>query len=165
MKGKNLVCLCLAICVLCFLVGCDSFVRKFTRKSKKEATPQEEMVLVPIEYKGTPATGEEIYRKYLLYWKSWQDELIESLLANASHKKQVDSAYEAINNLEELKKLLKENSRPKLEVYIQRLNAIKSSIESDTYGGSAASLRSDAERVKRDILRDFSYQKAKNELL
>jgi hypothetical protein len=165
MKVKNLVCLCLAICVFCSLVGCDSFVRKFTRKSKKENTPQEEMVLVPIEYKAAPTTSEEVYRKYLLYWKSWQDELIESLLANANHKKQVDSASEAIKNLEELKKLLKEGSRPKLEAYIQHLNAIKSSIESDTYGSRAASLRSDAERVKRDILRDFSYQKAKNNLI
>lgn len=165
MKVKNLVCLCLAICVLCFSVGCDSFVRKFTRKSKKETVPQEEMVLAPMEYKAAPTTGEEAYRKYLLYWKSWQDELSESLLANASHKRQVDSASEAINNLEELKKLLKESSRPKLEIYIQRLNAIKGSIESDTYGSNAASLRSDAERVKRDILRDFSYQKVKNDLI
>jgi len=159
----------LKLFVFCFLVftfiGCDAFVRKFTRKPKTENAPQEEMVLAPIEYKPAPTTGEEVYRQYLLYWKSWQDELVESLLANASHKKQLGSASEAIKNLEALKKLLKENSQAKLEVYIQRLNGIRGSIENDLYGNNAASLRMNAERLKRDILRDFSYAKVKNDLI
>ena len=34
------------------LIGCAAFVRKFTRKRKKEDLPQEEMVLAPEEWKG-----------------------------------------------------------------------------------------------------------------
>jgi hypothetical protein len=165
MRYKTVVRLLLIIPVFCFLVGCDSFVRKFTRKSKKESLPEEEMVLVPVEYKSAPTTGEAPYRQYLLFWKSWQDELIESLLVNASHKRQMDSAEEAIKNLTELKKLLKENCRAKLEGYIQRMTDIKDSIEKDVYGNSTASLRMSAERLKRNILRDFSYNKIKNDLI
>jgi len=164
MKYKMIFRLLLVIPIFCFLVGCDAFVRKFTRKSKKETVVEEEMVLAPVEYKPAPTTGEAPYRQYLLYWKSWQDELIETLLANTSHKRQLDSAEEAINNLIELNKLLQDSCRPRMEGYIQRMKDIRDAIEKDIYGSNAASLRNSAERLRRDILRDFSYEKVKNDL-
>ena len=75
------------ICFLVFnLVGCESFTRKFTRKSKKPDQAVE-MVLVPQEYKGPNMTKEELYRQYFLYWKSWQEELINALTQKTSQKK------------------------------------------------------------------------------
>lgn len=59
------------------MIGCEAFVRKFTRKAKKEQ--REEMVLVPQEYQKPKLTKEQEYRHYFLYWQSWQDELIGSL--------------------------------------------------------------------------------------
>lgn len=164
MKNNNLS----VIWILVFVIltsGCDAFVRKFTRKPKKENLPQVEMVLAPEEYKAPVVTSEEVYRKYLLYWKSWQDELVSSLLANTNHKKQLDCASEAVNNLAELKSLLKENGRLRLEAYIRRSYDLKSSIEQDVYGFNANILRSSAERLRRDILRDFSYSKVKEDLV
>jgi len=145
--------------------GCEAFVRKFTRKSKKDKTPQEEMVLAPEEYKPAPVTGEETYRKYLLYWKSWQDELIEALLANSNHKKQIDCAMEAIKNMEELKKLLREPAGKKMQAYIERMDSVLAAIENDPYGNNAAFLRSSVERVRRDVLRDLSYSEVKGDLV
>ena len=80
----------LATCylLLATLIGCEAFVRKFTRKSKNPV--EEVMVLAPEEYKGPQQTKEELYRQYFLFWKSWQDELIESLLQNKSNKKKVN---------------------------------------------------------------------------
>ncbi|MFA5150687.1 MAG: hypothetical protein WC433_07270, partial [Candidatus Omnitrophota bacterium] len=57
------------------LCGCEAFVRKFTRKSKKDKVPVE-MVLAPEEWKGPQMTKEEQYRQYFVFWQSWQDELI-----------------------------------------------------------------------------------------
>lgn len=152
---------CLLFTALC---GCDAFVRKFSRKPQKEDLPQEEMVLVPIKYKAEVATKEELYRQYLLYWKSWQNELIESLLNNRNHKKQLDSITQVLNNLEQLKALLKEDKQRKLAAYIKQLNDLKSYIEKDPYSNDAAANRMAAERIKRNILRDFSYNKIKDNL-
>src|SRR3990167_4305344 len=92
------------------LLGCDAFVRKFTRKRKKEDLPQEEMVLAPEEWKGPQMTKEQMYRQYFMFWKSWQDELVESLLQKRSQKKQIDCSLEAIKNLLSLRALLNTES-------------------------------------------------------
>jgi hypothetical protein len=145
------------------LLGCETVTRKFTRKSKKDELPKEEMVLVPEEYKSN-LTKEEEYRQYLLYWKSWQDELISSLSQGANHKKQIDCASEAIKNLVNLRKLLSVDMQKKLDGHIMQLENLKASISKDAYGSSVMNSRIEAERIRRNILRDFSYNKIKGYL-
>jgi hypothetical protein len=147
------------------LVGCDAFVRKFTRKPKKDNLPQEEMVIVPEEYKGPGLSKDELYRQYFLFWKSWQDELIESLLQNKSQKKQLDCSDEAIKSLENLKALLDEVQQNNLNVYINQLKDLKSSIEQDLYNSNTFNNRHTAERIRISIMQKFSYDKIKNNLL
>jgi DNA repair ATPase RecN len=122
------------------------------------------MVLAPQEYKGPDMTKEEIYRKYFLYWKSWHDELISSLSPGANHKKQIDCVEQAIKNLEHLKGLLSEEKQKKLDIYITQLNSLMDLITKDTYGTNIVSNRTTAERIKRNILRDFPYNKIKHYL-
>jgi len=143
------------------LIGCDAFVRKFTRKSKRENLEQEEMVLAPEEYKGPQMTKEELYRKYFLYWKSWHEELIESLLQKKSLKKQIDCSEEAIKNLVNLRALLSIDMQNKLDFYILKLKDLQEQISKDVYGANAITNAQKLERIKRDILRDFSYNKIK----
>ena len=145
------------------LIGCDAFVRKFTRKPKKEELPQEEMVLAPEEYK-PQISKEELYRQYFLFWKSWQDELIESLVQKRSNKKQLDCIKEAIKNLVNLKGLLNTQKQEKLDIYINRMQELKDSIANDIYSNSAPIYVQSAERLKMNILRDFSYNKIKGYL-
>ena len=157
--------LLVTICVLLVTsFGCDAFVRKFTRKRKKEA-PKEEMVLVPQEYKPPQLTKEEVYRQYFLYWKSWHDELINSLSTGASHKKQIDCINEALENLEQLRTTLQATKQNRLDGYINQLKNLKESIAEDLYGNNVAQNRLTAERIKRGILRDFSYEKVKKYLV
>ena len=151
--------------LLSTLIGCDAFVRKFTRKSKKENLPKQELVLVPEEYKPPKMTREEVYRQYLLYWKSWHDELINSLLGNSSNKKQIDCANEALKNLDSLRGTLQEAKQKKLDIYINQLKDLKKEITEDLYGNNISSNRLTAERIRRDILRDFSYNKIKDYLV
>jgi hypothetical protein len=146
------------------LIGCDAFVRKFTRKHKREAR-KEEMVLAPEEYKPPQLTKEEVYRHYFLFWKSWHDELINSLAVGANHKKQIDCAEEALKNLDLLRVTLQEKKQKRLDIYINQLKGLKESIAQDLYGNNISANRLTAERIKRGILRDFSYDKIKNYLV
>jgi|GEM_PF-213878 len=152
----------LALVIL--LTGCDAFVRKFTRKSKKEKEEKIEMVLVPEEYKVT-LSKEDLYRQYFLYWKSWQDELIQALNSNSSHKKQISCAEEALKNLVQLKGMLNPQMQEKLEIYIKRLQALKEAIINDPYGTNLTANRFNSEQIKREILRYFSYPKIKDYLI
>lgn len=150
--------------LLVTLTGCDAFVRKFTRKPRKESQPKQELVLVPEEYKPPRMTKEEVYRQYFLYWKSWHDELINSLSTGSSYKKQIDTANEAIKNLESLRAALQEAKQKKLDVYINQLKDLKNEIAQDLYGNNISANRLTAERIRRSILRDFSYNKIKDYL-
>jgi len=163
MKSKIL--LLIIICaVLVTTLGCDAFVRKFTRKRKREA-PKEEMVLAPEEYKPPQMTKEEVYRQHFLFWKSWHDELINALTTGASYKKQIDCMNETLKNLEQLRSTLQEVKQKQLDIYINQLKDLKSSITTDLYGSDISQHRLSAERIKRGILRDFSYPKIKNYLV
>jgi len=157
--------LLIAILVLS-LTGCEAFVRKFTRKPKNDKFATEEVVLVPQEYSGLDLTKEEKYRRYLFWWASWQDELIAALQPQGGNrKKQLACINEAINNLSQLALLLKEDARRKLDGYIKELSNLQEAISKDSYGNFVASHKINAERLKKDILRDFSYKKVKESLL
>jgi hypothetical protein len=152
------------ILILIFdLVGCEAFVKKFTRKKKTEEK-EEELVLAPEEYKDT-MTKEERYRQHFEFWKSWQTELYESLLQKKSNKKQVDCANEAIKNLFSMRQMLNLEKQKKLDIYINQMKNLKDSIESDTYGYNTSTYMQKADSIRMNILRDFSYKKIESSLL
>jgi DNA repair ATPase RecN len=165
MKSKKIILICGLLTMVCGLTGCDAFVRKFTRKPKKTDLSPTEMVLVPEEYKERVLTKEEAYHQYFLFWKSWQDELITSLTANSNQKKQIDCVKEAIKNLEQLKPLLQEDKLKKLDFYISQLKGLQDSIAKDLYAGNLNTNRLQAERIKRNILRDLSFNAIKDYLI
>ncbi len=141
--------------VFCILFsGCEAFTRKFTREPKKRF--EEAMVIAPEEYKAPLISKNEQYRQYFLFWKSWQDELIEALLSSRSNKKKINCADKATMNLLNLRGFLNENKQKELDVYIKSLGELKEAIMRDTYGKDGACNRQKAERLKRNILRDFN---------
>lgn len=149
------------------LIGCDAFVRKFTRKPKGEQYKQEELVLEPEEYK--PSLDKEgQYRQYFVFWRAWQDELIMALLASPNqipppnHKKQVDCADEAVKNLMSMRTLLNDKGQKKLDVYITQMVDLRDSIEKDVYTVNRSNYRFNADRLRRDILQNFSFGDIKN---
>lgn len=139
------------------LLGCDAFVRKFTRKRDKEKIPQEEMVLTPEEYR--PPAAQEQYRNFFLYWQSWQEELITALNSKASQKRQLSCAKEALKNLNNLRPLISAAKQKKLDIYIGDLAALKNDIERDTYGHSLDYNARAAERLKMRVLKEFNFSK------
>ncbi len=163
MRLRNL-CLVLAACfLLSTLAGCESFVRKFTRKPKKTEQAVE-MVLAPEEYKGPDMTKEELYRQYFLFWQSWEGELENALTHKASLKKKVDCVQEALKNLVNMKEMLVPEMQKNLDVYVGKTIGLLASIRSDIYGSENNLNLKDAERIKMDIHKSFAYPKIKNYL-
>jgi len=149
--------------ILACLVGCEAFTKKFVRKSKKESK-HEEPILVPEEYSPSDIPIEQRYRQYFLYWKSWQDELINALGSGASHKKISSCIDEAIKNFKELRPFLFEEKQKDLDVYLDKLKELQTKINQDIYNRGSFGHRATAESLKRNILRNFSYSVVENHL-
>jgi DNA repair ATPase RecN len=164
MRGKRIIHLFIVYFLIFSFLGCEAFVRKFTRKPKKGNLPKEELVLVPEEYKGPQMSKEELYRQYFLFWKSWHDELIGSLSEGANRKKQKDCLNETIKNLQQLRLLLNDGKKAKLDIYINQIKNLDEIITQDLYGNNIALNRLTAEQIKRNILRDFSYNKISKDI-
>ncbi|MDI6606064.1 MAG: hypothetical protein QME65_02850 [Candidatus Omnitrophota bacterium] len=163
MKLKRFVFLCGLLTLVCGLLGCDAFVRKFTRPPKKKSISQEEMVLVPQEY--TNMDKEEVYRRYFVFWESWMDELINALELYPNYKKQVDCMERALKNLVYLKTLLNEEAQKKVDVYIARTIDLQAKIKGDPYADFRKDNATEAERLKLDLSRDLSYSAVKDSIL
>jgi len=163
MRMKKALCVLLSGFLLLDLAGCESFVRKFTRKSKKTEQAVE-MVLTPEEYKGPNLSKEELYRQYFLYWKAWQDELINALTQKASLKKKLDCAQQAMKNLVNMKMQMLPQAQKNFDPAIARLGDLLASMKSDTYGSDDIANLREAEQIKLNIQRDFSYPKVRNYL-
>jgi len=163
MKLKRIFFFLLCCFILLDLAGCESFARKFTRKSKKANQPVE-MVLVPEEYKGPDMTKEELYRQYFLFWKSWQDELENALTQKASLKKKVDCIQEALKNLVNMRGMLVADMQKNLDVYINKTTELLASIRGDIYGTNDSFNLHAAEGIKMDIHKGFIYPKVRNYL-
>ncbi|HNX81632.1 MAG TPA: hypothetical protein PKL77_05750 [Candidatus Omnitrophota bacterium] len=146
------------------LVGCDAFVRKFTRKKKQDTMRQEQVIIAPQEYHDTMSKDEK-YQQFFTYWKAWDDELIEALNRNdTNYKKRVDCAEQAIKNLEQMKKLLSDQKQKELEQYLNQLVSLKDDVAADSYGNSNAIYKRKADHIRRMILQKFSYGDIKSSL-
>jgi len=163
MKLKKIFLLFALAVFISNLIGCDAFVRKFSRKPKN-GEQAVEMVLAPEEYK-VKMSKEELYRQYFVFWQSWQEELISSLTYNDSHKRQIDCAKEALKNLMSMRALLGEDKQKKLDLYIDKLKELQGDLQDDLYSSRSFRIAQKAEKLKMEIMRDFSFPKIKNYML
>jgi len=151
---------CIAAGLVAGLTGCDAFVRKFTRKTK-EQEKLNEPVLVPQEYPSLFKSSAEAYRQYSFYWKSWQDELLNSIDGHSSSKKKASCIDEGIKNLIFMKSYLQEQKQKGLDGYIKQLLDLKDVVLRDRYSSNGTLERMKAESIRRNILRDYSFDKVK----
>ena len=160
--------LILSVCALVLvfeLAGCESLGRKFARKPKAEDKKTEEVVFAPQEYKGEGVTNADLYKQYFLFWRTWQEELIDSLEPNGNRKRQIDSINEGLKNLESIKLLIKPEAAARLEEHIKTLQVLRQAVGKDSYFSNVANNRRRAEILRRDIIKDFSFVKIKDSIL
>ncbi len=162
---KKLIWFGCALALVFQLAGCESLGRKFVRKPDPQSLKKEEVVFAPQEYKGEGVTNEDLFRQYFLYWRTWQDELIDSLERNGNRKRQIDSLNEGLKNLDNIKLLIKPEAAARLEAYIKSLRELRDAVIKDDYANRVADNRRQAERIRRDILKDFSFGKIKDSIL
>lgn len=153
--------------VLCFLfsvIGCAAFVRKFTRKPKGE--PQkEEPVIQPEAYPDVAADRDELYKDYSTFWEGWADQLMEFLNEKANFKKQRECAYEALDNLIKMRKLLNEEKAKSLEPLIDEFTAVKTIVFTGRLSSSDYTyLKNKVERIKSRVHRHFAHSKISKDL-
>lgn len=160
MRGKTAV-FCLVV-FLCACAGCESLGKKFVRKPKHPPQPVEAL-LEPEEYDGQRPPAAELYDQYFLYWKSWHDELIGAL-AGSSRKRQAETAREALKNLYEMRQLLVEPARQRLDALILGLEQLEKDAAGDIYGAKAALHSARAQKIRRQVINDFSPLKAKSDI-
>lgn len=156
MIKKVLICMC-AVFLFVSLNGCESLVKKFVRKNKKEKNKAVEMVLIPEEYNAPNVSKEEFYRKQFLMWQNWHDELYQALNYSSNRKKTLDCANEAIKYLNVLKNLLKQEDDKKVEDFIQQMESVKEDIQKDIYGYDKIIIVRKVERIRTNINKDLSY--------
>jgi hypothetical protein len=163
--AKKLLRFCCALALVFQLAGCESLGRKFVRKPNPESLKKEEVVFAPQEYKSEGVTNADLYRQYFLYWRTWQDELIDSLEAKGNRKRQIDTLNEGLKNLDNLKPLIKPEAAARLDAYIQDLIELREAVIKDDYSNRVTGNRRQAERIRRNILNDFSFNKIKDSIL
>ena len=159
----SIIYFCFLFFVLCSLTGCEAFVRKFTRKTKKVAL--EEPVIQPQEYPQTALSREELYRDYFLFWETWVDELLNFLKEDANAKKQKACANEALDNLAKMQSLLNEEKANALAGLIGEFNTFKNILSENSLNRADISyLRNKLERIKAKVHRGFIFSKVKKDL-
>src|SRR3989338_324309 len=162
-KVKNIIYFCFVFLVLCSWPGCEAFVRKFTRKTKK--TVLEEPVIQPQEYPSTALSREELYRDYFLFWETWADELLNFLKEDANAKKQKACANEALDNLTKMQSLLNEEKANALQGLIEEFNTFRNILSENRLNRADISyLRNKLERVKAKVHRGFIFSKVNKDL-
>jgi len=160
----------LFILIVCYfmvfiLAGCEAFGKKFIRKHK-DGDEKVEMVLEPKDYPDHPTPSPEVYRETFNFWKTWHEELLNSLRLGANKKKQKECVDYTIENLKRLKSLLAEDKAKLLLAEINELEQARKEIESPFLNETdMVVLKNNLDRQKMRIDREFVYSKVKNYLL
>jgi hypothetical protein len=139
-------------------VGCAGIQRKFTRKKKKEEVPAP--VITTYDYKKDLRVS-ELYKKHFLYWKTWQDELIERI--DEGYKKRIECYDNLVMHLMEFGKYLVDSKTKELEPFIKKIKSIDPDIRKKRLSKSEENkMRNLLEKSRRQIDRGFSYPKVKD---
>lgn len=164
MLRKRLIILFLLIFVASSF-GCDSFRRKFIRKSKEEPKG-EEMVIEPKDYSKLQLPVDKAYTQYYTYWKAWQNELLTYLIEGTSKKKILSCFDQAILNLEHMKDLLDNAEKVTLlDSYIKETSSLAEEVRERTLTALPTTrIKSESEQLLRNIQRDFSFSKVQDDL-
>ena len=161
---KKLVVLSFVTCYLFSVIGCEAFIRKFTRKKKKDLD-RGKIVFAPEEYQLPELSIQEQYRQYFVFWRSWQEELIETFNSSLDYTSSRECLEEVIKNLAGLRALLPEIKQKDLDRYLEKIRHLQKQINDDPYGSNVVIYKSKAQSLKRAIEREFAVSKVGDTLV
>lgn len=156
-KFKEICKLLLILALAISVSGCASFKKKFVRKPKETEKP------TPIVH--TKDYTQEygnlfLYEKHYLFWKYWQEELINTLNSKHSNrKKEAKCSYSALDELKTLSNYLNPEGKKILAPYIAELENITQRLLSRKPVNSRVSkFKRELEKHKRNVQRIFFYK-------
>lgn len=139
-------------------LGCDAFVRKFTREKKREEIT--EPVLNPEVKSGLFYDNDTKYRNYFAYWRGWQDELIQAISEPGMKRKQY-CVSQALINLKKMSELLTGEKQAQLNSYIEQMGEIAEEINA---GGviDANTIRLRLSHIQLSVNKRLHYSKVRD---
>ncbi len=146
-----------------FTTGCETLRKKFTRK-RKGKVQAETVVIVPRNYNEHPFPNDVLYKRYFVYWKSWNQELVESLANVENYKKIHECVLQSLSNLKKMQTYLKDEKAKELGEFISQTENLKNNVESAKNMPPARmnSLRYSADRILNRVNRQFDSKKMKD---
>jgi hypothetical protein len=124
------------------------------------------MVITPRDYSANPLPSDVMYKQYFAYWKSWNQELVTSLIDRSPDKKIIDCAERSVSNLKKMAFYLQEDQAKKLDVFVKQTEELK-----DDLVASRAMLsimphqfRYRADRILSQVNREFDFRHMKDHL-
>ncbi len=148
---------------ICSLVcGCanaqfDQLKKKLIRQKKEKLKP------VQFLEEPVPRKNSEYYEEHILYFKTWNDTLIEFLGKN--RKREVQAAREAERHLSALPKYLEPEYADKLQVIVSDYEKIAAPITVKTLPSSRhSSIARELNRLQLRVQRGFSFKEVKDYL-
>ncbi|MDP8234523.1 MAG: hypothetical protein P9M06_06990 [Candidatus Saelkia tenebricola] len=145
--------------LLADLSGCRGLSKKFVRKKKEQ--DERPNVILALEDYDELADYHELYKKHFMLWGYWCDELISSIERN--FKKQKECVSQSLEHLSSLKKYILNSKHELLDTYIERLQKIKSKIDSKKISNNIEKRRimREVEKLKRLVDKEYRYSEIK----
>jgi len=146
------------------LTGCESFERKFIRKSKRhEPAPDPVINFQDYTQAMTPI---DRYRKHYLIFDYWNDELIEELQSSSPNPKLLKRASaESLEELKALQGLVTDDVAARMGPFIDDRITLQQRFESGSFPlPQAHSLLRELEAQERQIHRDFFWRDVEDQL-
>ncbi len=154
-----------AICCLLFIgTGCESFQKKFIRKSKKPV--ERPTPIVNFQDYTHAMTPMDRYRNHTLMFDYWNGELVDALGPTSSNSKRIKRASaEALQELKTLQGILQEDQAAALQPLIDERQRLDAQIQRETYMPSQRDqMRRDVEAQTRQFERQFSWRDVQDHL-
>lgn len=143
--------------------GCASFSRKFTRKPKEE---KEVRVVVETQDYASKYSTAELYKKYYLYWRLANNDLL-NLLDNPeiNRKKLIAVSGEIAKNLGELRRFLQPEKQARINEFISETNRLGVELGQDLNRARVLEMKSVLLHQQRQMRAEFALKKVQDYLV
>lgn len=146
------------------LTGCESFQRKFTRKSKIPKPPP--TPIINFEDYTRAMTPLDRYRKHYMMFDYWNTELIDTLAASPLNPKRFKRAStDALEELKTIRTLVSDEVAARLTPLIEERAKIDDRLQREAFSPTLVhGLRHTLEVQQREIRRHFFWRDVQDQL-
>lgn len=147
------------MCLSLTLSSCANIRQKFTRKKNKDKETNVEVpILEPMEYPDKVYTVTELYPRAFSIWGAWSKEISSSLQEKANNKRMLYLIDKSLEQLEQMRKFIKEEKREALTKAIHKLEKMRGAFASHVLLQDMSSLRNDYSSIERVIRKNYNYK-------